>query len=217
MAEAPRAAVLTISTSRAAGSESEDQSGEGLAAFAASIGAEVVARDLIGCLLVHDLEGERLVGRIVEVEAYESRGDAASHSARGPTPRNASMFGPPGHAYVYLSYGVHCCFNVVTADAGVGEAVLVRALEPLRGLESMRSRRGAVADVDLCRGPGRLSRALGFELEHDGLDLVRGPIGIHVPTRMSRPRVDRGPRIGITKSVELPWRFVERGSRHASR
>lgn len=179
--------------------------------------ARIVARDLIGCFLVHDLDGERLVGRIVEVEAYESRGDAASHSARGPTPRNASMFGPPGHAYVYLSYGVHHCFNVVTAEEGVGEAVLIRALEPLCGLESMRARRGGVADRDLCRGPGRMARALGFELEHDGVDLVRGSIGVHVPTGRSRPRIDRGPRIGITKSIDLPLRFVERGSRHASR
>lgn len=175
-----------------------------------------VAEALLGWRLVFTATGgERLEGRIVETEAYLAEGDAASHSAPGPTTRNRSMFLAPGHAYVYLIYGMHHCLNVVTARAGVGEAVLVRALEPLAGQSAMRARRGAlVSDRDLCRGPGRLCQAFGLTREHDGHDLGVGPLRlIPPPPGAPRPEPLVGPRVGITKSAHLPLRFREAGSR----
>lgn len=178
----------------------------------------VVARDLLGHILVHDSPEGTTAGIIVETEAY-LRNDPASHSFRGPTARNASMFGPPGRAYVYLVYGMHRCLNVVTADPGVGEAVLLRALEPIEGLELMRLRRGNVADRDLCNGPGKLVQALGIERAHDGLDFARGPIGLR-ESRLPRPgraRVVRDVRVGITNGMDLPLRFYLRESPYVSR
>lgn len=169
--------------------------------------APLVARDLIGMFLVHETREGVSAGRIVEVEAYLGERDEASHAFRGLTARNRSMFGPPGHAYVYFIYGMHHCFNVVTRPEGHAEAVLVRALEPVLGIESMRRRRGR--DHDLCNGPGKLTVALGIGPEHDGLDLVRGPLGIWRGKRAAGPtRIRVGPRIGISKSVELDLRFV---------
>jgi len=166
-----------------------------------------VAPELIGVTLLVDGVG----GRIVEVEAYD-REDPASHAFRGPTARNASMFGPPGHAYVYRSYGVHWCLNVVCAEAS---AALVRALEPTRGLETMRLRRGLDDPRLLCAGPGRLTQALGITGAHDGLSLVEPPFELRAAE--PAPQVLRGPRIGITQAVDREWRYGEAGSRFLSR
>jgi DNA-3-methyladenine glycosylase len=152
-----------------------------------------------------------VAGRIVETEAYLAEGDPASHSFRGQTTRNRSMFARPGTAYVYLIYGMHHCLNVVSAAEGRGEAVLVRAVEPLEGLEVMRARRGGVRDRDLCRGPGRLAQAFGLTREHDGLDLCRGELGLW-SGRGEALEVRATPRVGIRLAAELPLRFVAAGS-----
>ena len=169
-----------------------------------------VAPDLIGVTLLVDGVG----GRIVEVEAYDHE-DPASHGFRGRTERNASMFGPPGHAYVYRSYGIHWCLNLVCEEVGVANAVLLRALEPTRGLEQMRARRGLEDERLLCSGPGRLCQALGVTREHDGLPLDRAPFELSAGD--SPVDVVNGPRIGITRAAELPWRYAEAGSRFLSR
>lgn len=162
-----------------------------------------VAQRLLGCVLVH---GETS-GRILETEAYLAQGDAASHSAAGLTPRNASMFLPAGHAYVYLSYGIHRCFNVVTGAEGRGEAVLVRAIEPLSGVEWMIERRGRTKN--LCDGPGKLCQALGIELVHDAVPLWTGG-DLRVLPGEPVARVEATPRIGITKDADLALRFLAR-------
>ncbi|MBL8859650.1 MAG: DNA-3-methyladenine glycosylase [Planctomycetes bacterium] len=168
--------------------------------------APLVARDMLGLILAHRTVEGLIAGRIVEVEAYLSSGDEASHSFIGRTQRNAAMFGPPGHAYVYCIYGVHHCFNVVTGPEGSGEAVLVRALEPLVGEALMSARRGR--ERDLCDGPGKLTVAFAIGRECDGCDLSRGPLGLWKPSGAVSPlQVRVGPRIGITKSAELPLRF----------
>jgi DNA-3-methyladenine glycosylase len=169
-----------------------------------------LAPELIGATLLVDGVG----GRIVEVEAYD-REDPASHGYRGRTPRNASMFGPPGHAYVYRSYGIHWCLNLVCEEEGVPSAVLVRALEPIHGLEEMRRRRGLDDPRLLASGPGRLCQALGITCEHDGLPLDRPPFELH--ERFAPVEVLAGARVGITRATELPWRYVEAGSRFLSR
>jgi len=169
-----------------------------------------VAPDLIGVTLLVDGVG----GRIVEVEAYDHE-DPASHGFRGRTDRNASMFGPPGHAYVYRSYGIHWCLNVVCEEVGVANAVLLRALEPTRGLEQMRARRGLEDERLLCSGPGRLCQALSVTREHDGLALDRPPFELLAGD--SPVDIVNGPRIGITRAAELPWRYAEAGSRFLSR
>jgi DNA-3-methyladenine glycosylase len=169
-----------------------------------------VARALIGCTLLVDGVG----GRIVEAEAYD-RADPASHSHAGPTARNASMFGPPGHAYVYRSYGMHWCLNVVCREAGHGAGVLVRALEPVQGLERMRERRGVDEVRLLCAGPGRLGQALGITRALDGLALDAPPFELRAAT--APVRVVAGPRIGISKAAAVPWRFMLAGSVFLSR
>jgi DNA-3-methyladenine glycosylase len=169
-----------------------------------------VAPELIGATLLVDGVG----GRIVEVEAYDHE-DPASHGYRGRTARNASMFGPPGHAYVYRSYGIHWCLNLVCEDVGVANAILLRALEPTHGLDAMLERRGLEDLRLLCSGPGRLCRALGVTREHDGLPLDRRPFEL---LERDRPvEVLTGPRIGITRAADLPWRYTESGSRFLSR
>ncbi len=169
-----------------------------------------VAPELIGATLLADGVG----GRIVEVEAYDHE-DPASHGYRGRTERNASMFGPPGHAYVYRSYGIHWCLNLVCEDEGVASAVLVRALEPTHGLGPMRARRGLDEPRLLCSGPGRLCQALGITRDHDGLPLERPPFELR--EREVSPEIVAGPRIGISHAAELPWRYGEARSRFLSR
>jgi DNA-3-methyladenine glycosylase len=161
-----------------------------------------VAPALIGVTLLVDDVG----GRIVEVEAYDHE-DPAAHGFRGRTPRNASMFGSPGHAYVYRSYGIHWCLNVVCEDEGVAAAVLIRALEPLRGLELMRVRRGLHDERTLCSGPGKLCQALGITREHDGLPLDRLPFELLARAREQDHEILAGPRIGITEAADRPWRY----------
>ena len=169
-----------------------------------------VAPALIGATLLVDGVG----GRIVEVEAYHHQ-DPASHGYRGRTERNASMFGPPGRAYVYRSYGIHWCLNLVCEAEGEASAVLLRALEPTHGLEAMRRRRGLDDPRLLSSGPGRLCQALGVTREHDGLPLDRPPFELLAPD--GAVEVISGPRIGITRAAELPWRYAEAGSRFLSR
>jgi DNA-3-methyladenine glycosylase len=153
-------------------------------------------------------------GIVVETEAY-ARDDPASHSYGGPTRRNAAMFGPPGCLYVYRSYGVHWCANVVCGQAGEGSAVLLRALEPTVGLERMRARRGVEERMLLCSGPGRLTQALGIDAGHDGLPLDRPPFGVLAAPEP--PVVATTTRIGITRARERPWRYVLEGSTFLSR
>jgi len=171
-----------------------------------------VARELIGRRLVFERRGREVAGRIVEVEAYRGPHDPASHAFRGPTERSAIMFGPPGHTYVYLSYGMHHCLNVVTEPEGEAAAVLIRALEPTDGIASMRRRRGNMAVERLARGPGCVTRALGLDLRHNGLDLASGPLWIDARPACAPGRTLSGPRIGIRAAVDRPWRFVLEGS-----
>lgn len=172
-----------------------------------------MAPELLGCHLVRRADdGARIAGRIVEVEAYEP-GDPASHGFRGPTPRNASMFGPPGRLYVYFTYGHHWMMNVVTRPSGEGSAVLLRALEPLEGLERMAAHRGRFAPGDLCSGPGKLARALGADRVLDGADLVGGrTVWIEVGTPTPADAIAMGTRVGVSVGLEPDWRFWERGS-----
>ena len=153
-------------------------------------------------------------GRIVEVEAYHHT-DPAAHSFGGQTARNAVMFGPPGYAYVYRSYGIHWCVNVVCEPAGSASAVLIRAIEPLEGLAKMRRRRGLDNERLLCSGPGRLCEALGITGAHNGLALDRPPFALVAATE--KPELATGVRIGITKAAELPWRYALKGSRYLSK
>jgi DNA-3-methyladenine glycosylase len=169
-----------------------------------------VARTLIGATILVDGIG----GVIVETEAYD-RDDPASHSFAGPTARNAAMFGPPGRAYVYRSYGIHWCLNITCGEPGHGAAVLIRAIAPTQGLDLMRERRGLADERLLCSGPGRLCQALGITREHDGLAIDAPPFAFSPAPGPAELVV--GPRIGITKGVAAPWRFGLAGSRHLSR
>jgi DNA-3-methyladenine glycosylase len=169
-----------------------------------------VARRLIGAIVTFDGVG----GRIVETEAYD-REDPASHSYSGPTPRNASMFGPPAHAYVYRSYGIHWCLNFVCREAGHGAGVLIRAIEPLVGLDLMRERRGLEPVRLLCSGPGRVAQALGITHKHNGMSLLEPPFEIEAPEQAFE--IVTGPRIGISKAMDVPWRFGLAGSKFFSK
>ena len=172
-----------------------------------------VARDLIGCVVRH---GET-AGRIVETESYHME-EPACHAYAGVTERTHVLFGSPGHAYVYFSYGIHSLLNAVAEEAGTGAAVLIRALEPVEGVALMRERRRVRRDEDLCNGPGKLTQALGIGLALNGTSLVEGPIEILAREPAARPpHVVAGERIGITKAADLPWRFCDAGSRHVSR
>ncbi|MFL5917426.1 MAG: DNA-3-methyladenine glycosylase [Gaiellaceae bacterium] len=169
-----------------------------------------VAPDLIGVKLLVDGVG----GRIVEVEAYDQE-DPASHGYRGRTTRNEAMFGPPGHAYVYRSYGIHWCLNLVCGEEGVPEAALIRALEPTARVDLQRRRRRVEDLRELCSGPGKLCQALAIAGEHDGLPLDRAPFRLE--PRADAPEIATAPRIGITRATELSWRYLEAGSRYVSR
>ncbi|MDB5051813.1 MAG: 3-methyladenine glycosylase [Fibrobacteres bacterium] len=178
-----------------------------------------VARDLLGTVLVHDSPQGRAAGRIVETEAY-LRDDPACHASRGPTSRNRPMFGPPGHAYLYLIYGMYHCFNVVTAPRGTGEAVLIRALEPVEGMALMARRRGTDKPKALCSGPGKLVIALGMGMSLNGADLRRGPLAILPSASYPFPagedpslgNIKVTTRIGITQAAHLPLRFYLEGN-----
>lgn len=171
----------------------------------------LVARELIGCRLFFDGVG----GTIVETESYE-RDDPACHAYVGLTERTATLFGPPGRAYVYLSYGIHSLLNAVCEAEGEAAAVLIRALEPTAGLERMRERRGDRPDLELCSGPGKLTEALGIDLAQNEAPLDRDPF-LLLPPEGAPAAVATGPRIGITKAVERPWRFSAAGSRFVSK
>jgi DNA-3-methyladenine glycosylase len=172
-----------------------------------------VARDLVGCSLLHRGVG----GVIVETESYH-RDDPACHAYVGLTPRTETIFGPPARAYVYLSYGIHSCLNFVCEPEGDAAAVLIRALEPRWGIDEMRRRRGRDALGDLCSGPGKLTEALGVGLDLDGAPVCEPPFEVRDrDEEWSGVRVGRGPRIGITRAAELPWRFCARDSRYLSR
>ncbi len=174
-----------------------------------------VAPELLGKLVV---VADGRAGRVVEVEAYRGAQDPASHAYRGPTARNATMFGPPGHLYVYFSYGAHWCANAVCGRQGNALAVLLRALRPVCGVQAMRQARGDRPDRDLTRGPGRLAQALGIDRSHDGADLVRGDSGVWLVDDGTPPPTQPGvgPRIGLTKAVEQAWRFWVPGDPNVS-
>jgi DNA-3-methyladenine glycosylase len=169
-----------------------------------------VAPDLIGATLLINGVG----GVIVEVEAYHQT-DPAAHSYGGMTERNAVMFGPPGYAYVYRSYGIHWCLNFVCEETGSASAVLIRAIEPRAGLAAMRRRRALADARALCSGPGKLCEALGVTIKHNGLSLDRTPFELRKPA--AKPEIVTGPRIGITKAVEYPWRYGLGGSKFLSK
>jgi DNA-3-methyladenine glycosylase len=172
-----------------------------------------VARDLIGCVVRH---GET-AGRIVETESYHMA-EPASHAYVGITPRSRTLFGPPGRAYVYFSYGIHSLLNAVAEEEGTGAAVLIRALEPVDGIDVMRERRRLDRPEDLCSGPGKLTQALDIGLSLNGTSLEDGPIAVLArDPDEPEPRIVVGERVGITKAADLPWRFCDADSRHVSR
>lgn len=192
-----------------------------------------VAEALIGCVVSFAPPGgSPIAGVIVETEAYHES-EPACHAFVGLTPRTETLFGAPGRAYVYRSYGIHALLNAVCESEGVGAAVLIRALEPLEGLEEMRTRREAngarattswessngrsMSDTELCSGPGKLTQALGVRLSENGSDLRSGPVRIHAAAEGWEDPIVAGGRVGITKAVELPWRFCVAGNRHVSR
>jgi len=173
-----------------------------------------VARELLGCLLVHRTPEGTTAGIIVETEAY-LQGDPACHASRGMTPRNSPMFGPPGFAYVYFTYGMHFCFNVVSSSEGIGEAVLIRALEPVLGVDLMKRRRGKENTRDLCSGPAKLTQAMGIGRDENRCDLTGDKLFI-----CHRPRTSNlvtTTRIGIREGVDLPLRFYLQGNKFVSR
>lgn len=178
--------------------------------------AEVVAPRLLGCLLVRELDGRRLVGRIVETEAYHQR-DAASHSYRGRTPRTDVMFGPAGHLYVYFTYGMHYCCNVVTGREGEGSAVLLRAVEPLEGSDLMSRHRGGHTGTGLTNGPAKLCQALVIDRSWNGHELTRAPLQLLPGEPVPSSQITITTRIGITRDTDRPWRFYITGNPYVSK
>lgn len=178
-------------------------------------GAADVARDLLGATLVHETRSGRLSGRIVETEAYGGADDPGSHAFRGRTDRNSVMFGPPGHAYVYRSYGIHACLNAVTDAAEVAGAVLIRALEPITGISLMQRNRGGRLPGELCNGPGKLCQALEISLELNGADLTGGPLRVESGTPPETVAVTG--RVGLSRGGDMPLRFLVGDSPYVSR
>jgi DNA-3-methyladenine glycosylase len=178
--------------------------------------AAEVAPHLLGCHLVRELDGRRLVGRIVEVEAYD-QSDAASHSYRGRTPRTDIMFGPPGHLYVYFTYGMHYCCNVVTGPPGQGAAVLIRALEPLEGDTVMSHNRGGLTGQQLTNGPAKLCQALAIDKALNGHDLHLSPLRLELPSALPPEQIIQTKRVGISRATEVPWRFYLKDNPFVSR
>jgi len=175
-----------------------------------------VAPRLLGCLLVRELNGQRLVGRIVETEAYHQR-DAASHSYKGRTPRTEVMFGPAGFLYVYFTYGMHYCMNVVTGAAGEGSAVLIRAIEPVEGEEYMKLNRRGAAGIQITNGPAKTCQALAIDKTWNGHDLRRGELQLKIQPPLLSTEIVQTTRIGITKDMHRPWRFYVRDSPFVSK
>jgi DNA-3-methyladenine glycosylase len=177
----------------------------------------VLARELLGRILFYRTPEGLLAGRIVETEAYTGDADAASHAFRGRTARNAVMFGPAGYAYVYFTYGMHYCLNVTAEIPGTAGAVLLRALEPLAGVEIMRARGNQGPEQRLLSGPGKIGRAFGLTLEDNGRDFTRGPLGIAAGSPVADREVASSRRIGISRAVDLPYRFTLVGNRSLSK
>ena len=177
----------------------------------------VLARDLLGRILLYKTPDGLLAGRIVETEAYRGEADSASHAFRGRTARNAVMFGPAGHAYVYFTYGMHYCLNVTADVSGTAGAVLFRALEPLAGVEIMRARGDHGPEIRMLSGPGKIGRAFGLTLEDNGRDFTRGPLALAAGSPVPDREVAVSRRIGISRGVELPYRFAVIGSRSVSK
>jgi DNA-3-methyladenine glycosylase len=171
-----------------------------------------VARDLVGCALLHDGVG----GIVVETESYH-RDDPACHAYGGPTPRSEILWGTPGTAYVYFSYGIHSLLNAVAEPEGEAAAVLIRAIEPRWGIEAMRERRGREDVRELCSGPGKLTEALGVGLADNGRSLLEPPFDLRAPSGDPSLEIVTAPRVGITKAADFPWRFCAAGSRFVSR
>ncbi len=178
--------------------------------------AEVVAPRLLGALFVRELDGQRVVARIVETEAYNQT-DAASHSYRGRTPRTDVMFGPSGHLYVYFTYGMHYCMNVVCGPEGYGAAVLIRALEPVEGVELMSARRGERTDVGVTNGPAKACQALGIDRAMNGHDLTQLPLQLLLNPPLPPDQIVQTTRIGITRAADQPWRFYITDNPYVSR
>lgn len=175
-----------------------------------------VAKKLLGKILVHQTQDGLTSGIIVEVEAYLGENDNASHAAKGMTPRNKIMFGKPGFSYVYLNYGIHSLFNVVTNPEGKAGAVLIRAVEPLDGLDAMMERRKTTSRANLCSGPGKLTQALGIDLSNNGFDLLCNPL--YITNGLNNQfQIRSSPRIGISKGTEHPWRFFVDGNKYISK
>lgn len=178
--------------------------------------AEVVAPRLLGCLLERQLDGQRLLVRIVETEAYDQT-DVASHAYRGQKARNQVMFGPSGRLYVYFIYGLHYCCNVVTGPVGSGAAVLIRAVEPVAGSQAMGQRRAGISGVNVTNGPAKLCQALAIDHELNGHDLRQAPLRLKLQPGLEASRVGQSTRIGLTKGGETTWRFFDRRSAYVSR
>lgn len=177
-----------------------------------------LAKDLIGCILVHESSEGKTAGVIIETEAYLSSNDPACHASRGKTKRNEAMFENPGSAYVYLIYGNHFCFNVVTNEKGIGEAVLIRALEPIKGIELMKKRRSPKEKLEeLASGPGKLCKAMGITKAHDKTSLLRPPLYLIYGKNFSEEEISKSKRIGISKAKDKPWRFFVKNNRFISR
>jgi DNA-3-methyladenine glycosylase len=178
--------------------------------------AEVVAPRLLGCHLVREIDGQQLTGRIVETEAYDQQ-DVASHSYHGETLRTKVMFGPPGFLYVYFTYGMHYCCNIVTGAVGHGSAVLIRALEPLAGQDIMSANRHGLSGEQLTNGPAKLCQALQIDRASNGHDLRQPPLQLLIQPALPQTEVMQTTRIGISRAQDVPWRFYIRGNPYVSR